>query len=246
MAFSSAAKFSINFIAKRWLYEEYQDNDLGAQPLVNLSTVFLSEPSEALSVPTTILRTNDTTNLFLTTNSVPTMVHLSISAKKAMKKKKAYAKTIGIARKAINIAIEKDDQCVLKFLEEYIIRNEHSLIENTASASSLGQQSNLIEECSESNIVIEKSPVIVSNPIKKVRRARGPGTNMCGECGGKGHNRRWHAKHKDKDCDLSIHCELCGGCSHNKEAHDSIEVNKESECESMSSSESEAEIYSDE
>ncbi|KAF0443121.1 hypothetical protein F8M41_003598 [Gigaspora margarita] len=104
------------------------------------------------------------------------MVHLSIFAKKAIKKKKAYAKTIGIVRKAINIAIEKDDQCVLKFLKEYIIQNKHSLIENTASASSLEQQSNLIEKCSKSNIVIEKSPVIVSNPIKKVRRDRPPKT----------------------------------------------------------------------
>ncbi|KAF0497542.1 hypothetical protein F8M41_020671 [Gigaspora margarita] len=109
MAFSSVAKVSINFIAKRWLYEEYQDNDLGRNSLLILLTVFLSEPSEALSVPTTILRTNNMTNLFLITNSVPTMVHLSISAKKAMKKKKAYAETIGVACKAINIAIEKDN-----------------------------------------------------------------------------------------------------------------------------------------
>ncbi|CAG8829051.1 40958_t:CDS:2 [Gigaspora margarita] len=128
MAFFSAMKFSINFIAKHWLYKKYQDNDLGMQPLVNLLTVFLSELSEAF------------------TNCV---VHLSISAKKAIKKKKAYAETIGIVHKAINIAIEKDDQ---------------------PSASSLGQQSNLIEECSESNIVIEKSSVIVSNSIKKIRR----------------------------------------------------------------------------
>ncbi|CAG8846893.1 9596_t:CDS:1, partial [Gigaspora margarita] len=52
--------------------------------------------SEALFVPTSIFQTNDMTNLFLITNSIPTIVHLSIFAKEAMKKKKAYAKTIGI------------------------------------------------------------------------------------------------------------------------------------------------------
>ncbi|CAG8806132.1 16424_t:CDS:2, partial [Gigaspora margarita] len=99
-------------------------------------------------------------------------VHLSISVKKAMKKKKAYAKTIGIA------------SCS-QVLEEYIVQNVHSL---TASTFSLGQQSNLIEEYSKSNIIIKKPLVIVSNSIKKVRRACSPGTNTCSECGSKDHN----------------------------------------------------------
>ncbi|CAG8746453.1 515_t:CDS:2, partial [Dentiscutata erythropus] len=44
---SLAVKFSINFVAKCWLLEKYQDEkDLGIQPLVNLSTVFLSELSK--------------------------------------------------------------------------------------------------------------------------------------------------------------------------------------------------------
>ncbi|KAF0541167.1 hypothetical protein F8M41_005817 [Gigaspora margarita] len=87
MAFSFAAKFSINFVASRWLYEEYQDKDLGIQPLVNLPTVFLSEPSEEPSIPTTILRTNNSTNLFMLSHSIA--AHSSShTAIKVMEKKK--------------------------------------------------------------------------------------------------------------------------------------------------------------
>ncbi|RIB19104.1 hypothetical protein C2G38_2036331 [Gigaspora rosea] len=57
--------------------------------------------------------------------------------------------------------------------------------------------------------------------------ARGPGTNTCGECGGKGHNRRWHTRHENKVYDLAINCEFCGGRGHRKELHnDSIESNE--------------------
>ncbi|CAG8789165.1 17248_t:CDS:2, partial [Racocetra persica] len=208
MAYSSAAKFSINFVAKRWLLEKYQDNDLGIQPLVNLSTVFLSEPSKSL-ILTTILRSNEFANLFSAQNAMSTMTRLSTSviAKKAMQKKKVYAETIGIARKAINIAIEKDDPHVLKFLKGYILQNERSLVENTTEASSSGYKTNVLKERPEVNIIPEKSQV--SNPVKKARkgrppkiaryqsslenpsskaqekRPRGPETNTCGECGGK-------------------------------------------------------------
>ncbi|CAG8610312.1 12499_t:CDS:2 [Ambispora leptoticha] len=266
MAYSSAAKFSINFVAKRWLLEKYQDNDLGIQPLVNLSTVFLSEPSKSL-IPTTILRSNESANLFSAQNAMSTMTRLSTSvvAKKAMQKKKVYAETIGIARKAINIAIEKDDPHVLKFLKGYILQNERSLVENTTEASSSGYKTNVLKERPEVNIIPEKSQV--SNPVKKARkgrppkiaryqsslenpsskaqekRPRGPGTNTCGECGGKGHNRRWHSKHENKSYDSGIICELCGGCGHKKELHnhDLIEEN-ENEWVGSSGSESGAEM----
>ncbi|CAG8686528.1 14173_t:CDS:2, partial [Dentiscutata heterogama] len=105
--FSTAAKFSINFIAK-----------------------------QALSISTTILQTNDMMNLFLTTNSTPTMIYLSICVKKAMQKKKAYAETIGVIQ----------------------------------------QQANLTKKFSESNIIIEKSSIRISNSIKKAKRGQLPKT----------------------------------------------------------------------
>ncbi|CAG8853846.1 14105_t:CDS:2, partial [Gigaspora margarita] len=122
-----------------------------------------------------------------------------------------YAETIRIARKAINIAIEMNDQNVLRFLKEYIAKKGHSLVENTISASHFGQETNMLKKYSKFNI-IEISSIKVSNPIKKVRRGqppktacyqsslekqpprnkgkqpkltRGPRTNTCSECSGK-------------------------------------------------------------
>ncbi|CAG8804792.1 25597_t:CDS:1 [Gigaspora rosea] len=256
MAYSLAAKFSINFVASRWLHNEYQDKDLSAQPFVNLSTVFLSKPAEESLISTTILRTNDCANLFLTASEISSTAHSSpIIAKKLIQKKRAYAKTIGIAYKAINIAIEKDDSCVLKFLKEYIVQNDHSLVENTVSAFSSSQRTNTSMECSDPNIIPKLLLVKITNPVKKTRRncppksaryqsalesqksksqkkgpksVRGPGTNTCGEYSGKGHNRRWHLKHENKAYDSSIICEFCGGNGHRKELHnnDSIETNE--------------------
>ncbi|KAF0457190.1 hypothetical protein F8M41_001224 [Gigaspora margarita] len=252
MADSIAAKLSINFVASRWLYDEYQDKDLGAQPLVNLSTVFLSKPAEESLISTTILRTNDCANLFLTAGEISSTAHPSpIIAKKLMQKKRAYAETIGIARKAINIAIEKDDSCVLKFLKEYIVQNDYSLVENTVSASSSSQRTNTSMECSEPNIIPKLLPVKVTNPSQKKgpKSVRGPGTNTCGECSGKGHNCRWYLKHENKAYDSSIICEFCGGNGHRKELYnnDSIETNEldqassdKSEWESSSNSEFDA------
>ncbi|CAG8835774.1 16206_t:CDS:1, partial [Racocetra persica] len=85
----------------------------------------------------------------------------------------------------------------------------------------------------------------LENPSSKTqeKRPRGPGTNMCGECGGKGHNRRWHSKHENKSYNSGIICELCGGCGYKKELHnhDLIEEN-ENEWVGLSGSESGAEM----
>ncbi|CAG8527831.1 16507_t:CDS:2 [Racocetra fulgida] len=187
-------------------------------------------------------------------------------------KKKSYAETIGIAHKAINIAIEMDDPDVLRFLKEYITRKGHSLVENTTSVYMLKEQSksnipetssvrsfventtsiNILKENSKSNIS-ETSPIRVSNLIKKeqssknqgkrLKLTRSPGTNTCGECRGKGHNRRWHAKHGKKVHNMSIICQLCGGSGHKKELHDcdSVEVNDENKWVKSSDLESESE-----
>ncbi|CAG8557809.1 34828_t:CDS:2, partial [Racocetra persica] len=64
--------------------------------------------------------------------------------------KDQVVETIGIAHKAINIAIEKDDSYILKFLKEYIVQNKYSLIKNTTGESFLGQETNIFEEHSES------------------------------------------------------------------------------------------------
>ncbi|KAF0561855.1 hypothetical protein F8M41_017415 [Gigaspora margarita] len=89
MVFSLAAKILINFVARYWLLEKYQDEDLGMQPLVNLFTVFLSESSKA-STPITILLSNESSSLFSASNEMSTMTHLLLSAvaKKEMQKKK--------------------------------------------------------------------------------------------------------------------------------------------------------------
>ncbi|KAF0472896.1 hypothetical protein F8M41_024967 [Gigaspora margarita] len=145
MAFSLAAKFSINFVASRWLYEKYQDRDLGAQPLVNLSAVFLSKPSEEPSIPTTILQNNNSTDLF------------SVSQ---------------IAHKAINIAIEMNDPNVFRFLKEYITRKGHSLVENTTSIYTLKEHSKsniletspIVENTTSINILKEISSLISLKP----------------------------------------------------------------------------------
>ncbi|KAF0541166.1 hypothetical protein F8M41_005816 [Gigaspora margarita] len=68
-----------------------------------------------------------------------------------------------------------NDQNVLRFLKEYITEKGHSFVENTISASHSGQETNVLKECSKSNI-IETLPTRVSNPIKKVRRGRPPKT----------------------------------------------------------------------
>ncbi|CAG8610946.1 18061_t:CDS:1 [Racocetra fulgida] len=184
-----------------------------------------------------------------------------------MEKKKIYVETIGIARKAINIAIETDDSQVLRFLKEYIIQKRHSLVENTTGVSHLGHEANILKECSKSNIIETLPPTNISNPIKKVRKGRppkmkcyqsslekqpsrskgkqhklihGPGTNTCGECGGKGHNRRWHIKHENKNSDLSTICQLCGDRGHKKGLHDHdyTEINDENEWTGSSDTES--------
>ncbi|CAG8813819.1 34677_t:CDS:1 [Gigaspora margarita] len=271
MAYSIAAKFFINFVASHWLHDEYQDKDLSTLPLVNLSTVFLSKPAKESLILTTILQTNDCANLFLTAGIISSMAHLSpIIAKKSMQKKRAYAETIRIARKAINIAIEKDDSCVLKFLKEYIVQNDYSLVENTVSASSSSHRTNTSVECSEPNIIPKLLPIKVTNPVKKTRRGhppklahyqlalenqksksqkkgpklvRGPGTNTCGKYSSKGYNYQWHLKHKNKAYDSLIICEFCSGNGHRKELHnnDSIETN---ELDQASSDESEWESSS--
>ncbi|CAG8725696.1 14151_t:CDS:2 [Cetraspora pellucida] len=117
--------YSFVFFKEHWLLEKYQDNDLGIQPLVNLSTVFLSELSKLL-IPTTILQSNESANLFSAQNIMSTMTHLlmSVIAKKTMQKK--------------------------KFLKSYIFQNKHSLIENTTEASSSSYKTNVFKECSES------------------------------------------------------------------------------------------------
>ncbi|CAG8834709.1 31930_t:CDS:2, partial [Gigaspora margarita] len=263
----SIYKQAKNKIVEIWeLHNEYQDKDLSAQLLVNLSTVFLSKLAEESLISTTILRTNDCANLFLIAGEISSTAHPSpIIAKKLIQKKRTYAETIGIVCKAINIAIEKDDSYVLKFLKEYIVQNDHSLVENTVSASSSSQRTNTFIECSEPNIISKLLPVKDTNPVKKTRRDRppksaryqlalesqksksqkkvpksvcSPGTNTCGECSGKGHNRRWHLKHENKAYDFSIICEFCGGNGHRKELHNngSIETN---ELDQVSSDESE-------
>ncbi|CAG8722427.1 7951_t:CDS:2, partial [Dentiscutata erythropus] len=203
MVFSLAAKFSINFVAKRWLLEKYQDKDLGIQPLVNLSTVFLSELSEA-SAPMTILSSNESSSLFSASNEMSTMTRFSLSviAKKAMQKKKIYAETIGIAQKAINIAIEKDDLNVLKFLKTYILQNDCSLVENTTNASASGYKTSILKEHSEPNVIIEKSSKAQDKQSKS------------------------HAKRVNKTCDSTIICEFCGGHSYKKELYDYDNVEK--------------------
>ncbi|KAF0528873.1 hypothetical protein F8M41_012958 [Gigaspora margarita] len=70
-------------------------------------------------------------------------------------KKKIYAETIGIARKAINIAIEKDDLNVLKFLKTYILQNNCSLVENTTNASASGHKTSILEEHPKPNVIVE-------------------------------------------------------------------------------------------
>ncbi|CAG8692852.1 201_t:CDS:2 [Gigaspora rosea] len=218
MAYSSVAKFSINFVASYWLYKKYQDEDLGAQPLVNLSTVLLSKLAEALAIPATILRTNGSNNLF--SESGTSSIMQLTSSKKAMQKKKHYAETIGIARKAINIAIEKDDSCILRFLKEYILKNECSLVDNTTSESSSNYMPNQSEKCTEDNTILNKSYIKISNPLKRTRRGRPPKSERW-------HNRRWHTRHENKVYDLAINCEFCGGRGHRKELHnDSIESNE--------------------
>ncbi|CAG8780637.1 23058_t:CDS:2, partial [Racocetra persica] len=106
--------------------------------------------------------------------------------------------TIEIARKAINIAIEKDNSCIFKFLKEYIVQNEHSFIENTTGESSLGQETNIFEEHSELSTISERPSIIVSNPIKKTRKA---------------------CQNENRVSDLTTICELCGGHDHKKEMH---------------------------
>ncbi|KAF0389329.1 hypothetical protein F8M41_010925 [Gigaspora margarita] len=277
MAYSIATKFSINFVAKHWLLEKYQDEDLGIQPLINLSTRPGSCIWQFTVVPTTIIRSNESANLFSVSCIVSNVAYSSLytAAKNAMQKKKAYAETIGIACKAINITIEKEDLQVLKFLKGYIFQNKHSLVENMTIVCSSSSRTNILEERSEPNIIFEKPQVKVTNPIKKVRRGRlpkvaryqsslenqtskvqgkrpklirGPGTNTCGNCGGKDHNRRWHTKHENKACDSTITCEFCGGSGYSKELHknDSAKINElehsindENEWIDSSSSESE-------
>ncbi|CAG8752343.1 34402_t:CDS:2, partial [Racocetra persica] len=134
-------------IVEIWeLYDEFQDKDLGAQPLVGLSIVFLSKPMKELLIPTTILQTNDLIYLFSATGKISSKIHLSPAAKKSMQKKKAYAEIIRIARKAINIAIEKDNSYILN------------------------QKTNISKEYSESNIIFKDLSIKVSNPIKKTKR----------------------------------------------------------------------------
>ncbi|CAG8715157.1 17139_t:CDS:2, partial [Cetraspora pellucida] len=212
MVYSLAAKFSINFVASRWLRDEYQDKDLGAQPLVSLSTVFLSKPAEELLIPTIILRTNDSASLFSAIGEISSLAHSSPAVKKSMQKKKVYAEIIRIAHKAINIAIEKDDSCILKFLKEYIVKNEHSLVENTA-----------------------RSAVKVSIPVKKTRRGRPPKTARYQSSLESQHLKSQEKRPKlargpgtNTVYDSSIICEICGEHSHRKEQHniDSIEANE--------------------
>ncbi|CAG8688096.1 23368_t:CDS:1, partial [Gigaspora rosea] len=78
------------------------------------------------------------------------------------------------------------------------------------------------------------------NQGKQLKLTRGPGTNTCGECGGKGHNRRWHAKHGKKVHNTSIICQFCGGSGHKKELHD-VEVDDENKWVESSDLESEFE-----
>ncbi|CAG8622948.1 23329_t:CDS:10 [Dentiscutata erythropus] len=158
----SSAKFSINFVAKCWLLEKYQDEDLGMQSLVNLSTVFLSELSEALA-PMTILSSNESSSLFSVSNEMSTMTRLSSSV-------------------AINIAIEKDDLNVLKSLKTYILQNNCSLVENTTNASTSGHKTSILKEHSEPNVIIEK---LSKAQDKQSKSVRGPRTNTCGEYSGK-------------------------------------------------------------
>ncbi|CAG8722839.1 9437_t:CDS:2, partial [Dentiscutata erythropus] len=98
--------------ASCWLYEKYQDKDLDIQPLINLSTVFLSKLSEEPLISTTILWTNNSTNLFIA-SQLTAAYSVTYTAKKVIEKKKIYAETIRTTCKAINIAIKMDNLNVL-------------------------------------------------------------------------------------------------------------------------------------
>ncbi|KAF0372156.1 protein far1-related sequence 5-like [Gigaspora margarita] len=210
IVFSLAAKFLINFVAKRWLLEKYQDEDLGMQPLVNLSTVFLSESSK-VSTPTTILPSNESST-----------------------------------RKAINIAIEKDDLNVLKFLKTYILQNNCSLVKNTTNASASGHKTSYKRSTPKTayyQSALENQSSKAQE--KQSKSVHGPGTNTCGKCSSKGHNHQWHAKHVNKACDSTIMCEFCGGHGYKKELHDYNNMENESEWIGSSSLESDSEMDTD-
>ncbi|CAG8846752.1 15252_t:CDS:2, partial [Gigaspora margarita] len=115
--------------------------------------------------------------------------------------------------------------------EIYIVQNDHSLIENTASASSSSQKTNSSKKCSESNIISKVLPVKVANPVKKTRRDH---LSKTAHYHGKDHNRRWHLKHENKNYDSLIICEFCSGHGHKKELHnnDSIEANESGQANS--------------
>ncbi|KAF0441312.1 hypothetical protein F8M41_003856 [Gigaspora margarita] len=93
-----------------------------------------------------------------------------------MQKERSYTETIRIVCKAINIAIEKNDSCILEFLKKYIVQNNYSLIGNTASTSFSSQKTNSSKECSKSNVISKVLPVKVANPVKKSRRVHSPKT----------------------------------------------------------------------
>ncbi|CAG8717706.1 20009_t:CDS:2 [Cetraspora pellucida] len=183
MAFSFAAKFSINFVAKE------------------------------LSTPTTILWTNSSTNLFLTSQS--TMAHSSsYTAKKVIEKKKIYTETIRIICKAINIAIEINDPNVLRFLKEYITKKRHSLVENTTSISYFDQKANMFNEYFKYDI-IEASFTRVSNPIKKVRKGRSPKTT-CNQSLLERQPLRNKGKQSELTCSYKTNtCSKCGSKDYN-------------------------------
>ncbi|CAG8788029.1 26788_t:CDS:2, partial [Gigaspora margarita] len=90
---------------------------------------------------------------------------------------------------------------------KYIVQNDYSPIENTASTSSSSQKPNSSNECSESNIISKLLPVKVVNP---------------------------YLKHENKDYDSLIICEFCGSHSYKKELHnnDSIKANESGQANS--------------
>ncbi|CAG8813069.1 29625_t:CDS:2, partial [Gigaspora margarita] len=149
------------------------------------------------------------------TGEISSTAHLlSIIAKKSLQKKRTYAETIGIVRKAINIAIEKNNSCVLKFLKEYIVQNDYSLVENIVSASSS-----------------------ITNPVKKTRRGCLPKLAHY-QLALESQKSKSQKKGPKSAYNVSIICEFCSGNGHRKELHNnnSIETN---ELDQVTSNESE-------
>ncbi|CAG8486070.1 22347_t:CDS:2 [Racocetra persica] len=106
--------------------------------------------------------------------------------------------TIRIAQKAINIAIEKDNPNILKFLKTYILQNDYFLVENTTNTSASSHKTSILEEHLKPNIIVEK--IQSSKAQEKQSKS--------------------YTKYVNKACNSTIMYEFCGGRGHKKELHD--------------------------